>query len=87
MAENEDGAQEVMDVTYKEFVTQLTEPFVDEAFPPDQRSIITSESVFKLQKEELDAFQELEYARISEVNKGTRINLFDRIDPYSIKQG
>ena len=87
MMDNEEAGQEPQELTYKELLTQINEPFIDEGFPPDQRSLITSESVFKLQTDELEAFKQLDYARLSDIYKGNKITLFDKIDPHSIKQG
>lgn len=82
--ENEGEPQEI---TYKELISELNEPFEDEGFPPDQRSVTTSESVFQLNPEETEVLQSLEYARISDIYGRKKIQLFDKIEPNSIQQG
>lgn len=86
MAEFQDQ-QEETEITYKELMEQLTGPFVDEGFPPDQRSILTRESVFELKSDEIKVFEGLEYASLKDIHKGGRYKLFDKIDPSSIRQG
>lgn len=86
MAEAELPQEGVPDMTYKEMLAELDSPFEDESFPPDQRSIITSESVFQLHEDEVEVLKELEYARISDIYGG-RTKLFEKIEPTVIQQG
>ncbi|CAI2386441.1 unnamed protein product [Moneuplotes crassus] len=83
-----DPAEEAgQEITYKELLAELEEEFTDESFIPDQRSIITNESVFELEQEEIDVLKTLEYARLSEIYNPSRTSFFGEISPEVIQQG
>lgn len=79
--------QEQQEATYKEILADLKSPFTDESFPPDQRSIITQESVFPLTEDESEVLQDLDYARISDIYGAKKFKLFEKIAPDVIQQG
>lgn len=88
MSTNDPGEEEVgQEITYKELLAELEEEFTDESFIPDQRSIITNESVFELDQEEVDVLKNLEYARLSEIYNPQRTSFFGEISPEVIQQG
>lgn len=82
-----DDEKEANEPDYKTLMGMLEGEFTDEGFPPDERSILTRESVFGLDKEEEKALKGLEYVRLKEVYKSNRFKLFDTISPNGIKQG
>jgi hypothetical protein len=84
MTDFPEGEQEP---TYKELMGQINGTFQDEGFPPDQRSVLTNESVFELNSDETKVLEGLEYARVKDIYSGSRVKLFDKIDPNAIQQG
>jgi hypothetical protein len=87
MADPSDGQEEIQEPNYKEILAELDAPFLDEAFAPDLRSIITSESVFELSSEEEEILQGLEYARLSKIYNTKTTKFFGDISPDVIQQG
>lgn len=87
MSNNHQEEEEGQEITYKELLTQLEGPFTDESFIPDQRSIITNESVFELEPEEIEILKTLSYARLSEIYDERRTKFFGDISPEVIQQG
>ena len=85
MAECQEG--EEPELSYKEIMSQITGTFQDEGFPADQRTILTQESVFELNEDEVQVLQSLEYARAKEIFSDKRYKLFDQIEPNGIRQG
>lgn len=87
MAEIVDAQEEPQEITYKELLTELEGDFIDDSFAPDQRSIITSESVFQLNEDEIDVLKDLEYARLSDIYDQKRTKFFGNMTPNDIQQG
>ena len=87
MAEIQDQQEEGQEQTYKDILAELDSTFVDDSFAPDKRSILTQESVFELNSEEVEVLQDLEYARLSEIYDTRRTKFLGNISPDSIEQG
>jgi hypothetical protein len=87
MADPSSAQEENQEASYKEILADLDAPFVDEAFAPDLRSIITSESVFELNSEEEEILQGLEYAKLSKIYNSRTTKFFGDISPDVIEQG
>lgn len=87
MADPSAPQEENQEANYKEILADLDAPFVDEAFAPDLRSIITSESVFELNSDEEEILQGLEYAKLSKIYNARTTKFFGDISPDVIEQG
>ena len=87
MSELATGQEEPQEMSYKEILSELDSSFIDESFAPDQRSIVTSESVFQLNDEEVNVLQGLEYAKLSEIYDTRTTKFFGNISPDNIQQG
>ncbi|CAI2386825.1 unnamed protein product [Moneuplotes crassus] len=87
MSTNVQIGEDVPETTYKQLLTETEGEFTDDSFAPNQKSIITNESVFDLTPEEVDVFKSLSYARLSEIYDQKSTRFFGEISPEVIQQG